>query len=72
MIAGSFLYRDIWPLLTYELLPADRAEGAMLWVKIAFAVYSGILAPLIEPYQYIPLDPKVPLKSPALQMPNPC
>lgn len=54
-----YFYRDVFPLATNTLTPADIWEGQLLWPKIAilFAV-SGII-PLIIPRQYIPLDSKV-------------
>ncbi|KAJ7732681.1 multidrug resistance-associated ABC transporter [Mycena metata] len=56
-----YFYRDVFPLATNTLTPADLWEGELLWPKIAilFAV-SGII-PLIIPRQYIPLDPKNPM-----------
>lgn len=55
---GTYLYRDVWPLLTYTLTPLDIAEGKLLWVKVVLSVYAAILAPLIEPYVYVPVDPE--------------
>ncbi len=45
--------------MTLALIPADAAEGRMLWVKIALVVLVGIVEPTFEPYSYIPVDPKV-------------
>jgi hypothetical protein len=53
-----YVYRNIWPLLTFTLVPADGWEGALLWVKIGLLSLAGIVVPLITPRQYIPLDPK--------------
>jgi hypothetical protein len=52
-------YRDIWPLATFTLAPADAAEGALLWAKVLLSVVGAIVLPLIEPYPYMPLDPSV-------------
>lgn len=54
-----YTYRDLWPLMTYTLLPADRREGVLLWVKIALVTYAGVLIPLTIPRAYVPLDPEV-------------
>lgn len=45
--------------MTFTLRPLDEAEGRMLWVKVALAGLAGVLAPLLEPYPYIPYDPEV-------------
>ena len=59
-----YINRDVWPLITFSLLPLDSAEGALLWTKLALAVLSGVVLPLIEPYPYIPVDPSVCRSSP--------
>jgi len=53
-----YAYRDVWPLLTFTLGPADGWEGALLWAKIGLLAVAGIVIPLITPRQYVPLDPK--------------
>ena len=53
-----YVYRDVWPLMTYTLHPRDQAEGRVLWAKMALAALAGIVLPLSEPYPYIPYDPK--------------
>ena len=53
-----YAYRDVWPLLTFTLVPADAWEGTLLWVKIGLLALAGIVVPLITPRQYVPLDPK--------------
>ncbi|PSR71574.1 hypothetical protein PHLCEN_2v12546 [Hermanssonia centrifuga] len=55
-----YAYRDIWPLMTFTLEPEDKGQGRILWAKIAFAAFAGVVGPLFEPYAYIPLDPKNP------------
>lgn len=62
LLLGTFsiyAYRDIWPLLTFTLSPADAHEGALLWVKIGLLAFTAIVVPLLVPRQYIPIDPKV-------------
>ncbi|KAJ7148752.1 P-loop containing nucleoside triphosphate hydrolase protein [Mycena crocata] len=59
-----YFYRDIFPLATFALAPADLWEGRLLWPKVItlFAV-SGII-PLVIPRHYEPLDPKNPMPVP--------
>ncbi|KAI0803028.1 hypothetical protein BC629DRAFT_1491319 [Irpex lacteus] len=49
-----FAYRDIWPLATYTLTPADVSEGPLIWAKIALLTVVAIIVPLISPRVYIP------------------
>ena len=58
-IFSVYAYRNIWPLLTFTLSPADAYEGALLWVKIGLLAFAAIVVPLLVPRQYIPIDPKV-------------
>ncbi len=53
------LYRNVWPLATYTLRPADEEEGALLWTKFALLSIAGVVVPLIIPQEYKPYDPKV-------------
>ena len=57
-VCGLYVYRDVWPLLTFSLYPADGDEGAILWVKVALSIFASILEPFCEPYPYVPVDPK--------------
>jgi hypothetical protein len=61
-IFASFTYRDIWPLFTFTLDPADGHEGFLLWAKVVVAAIAGIFTPMFEPYVYVPLDPSVSLQ----------
>ena len=54
-----YVYRDLWPLATFTLQPADAAEGAFLWAKVGVLTFGAVLIPLVVPRQYIPVDPKV-------------
>ena len=56
---GVFAYRDLWPLATFTLTPLDRAEGWLLWTKVGFLTFAGVVVPLLIPRQYIPVDPSV-------------
>ncbi|KAI0248983.1 hypothetical protein BJV78DRAFT_1276336 [Lactifluus subvellereus] len=53
-----YAYRDIWPLLTFTLSPADGREGVLLWIKIGLLAVAAVIVPLIIPGQYVPLDLK--------------
>ncbi|VDB84814.1 unnamed protein product [Peniophora sp. CBMAI 1063] len=55
-----YAYRDLWPLLTLTLSPLDRAEGAILWIKVALVTYAAVLIPLVTPRRYVPVDPAKP------------
>ena len=55
-VLAVYLYRDIWPLMTFTLQPADSAEGILLWVKIALLAFVGVVEPLFEPFPYAGCD----------------
>ena len=57
-ILAVYAYRDVWPLMTFTLEPADRTEGELLWYKVTVTFLVNLL-PLFEPYPYIPHDPTV-------------
>ncbi|KAF5317511.1 hypothetical protein D9619_013131 [Psilocybe cf. subviscida] len=61
---GVFVYRDIWPLATYDEGPQDVAEGSFLWAKIALLILSALIIPLFIPRRYVPVDPKDPMPVP--------
>jgi len=54
-----YTYRDIWPLCTFTLTPADINEGPFLWARIAVLTVAAVIVPLLVPRQYVPVDPKV-------------
>ena len=56
---GVYVYRDVWPLATFTLTPADAAEGWCLWVKIALLTFAAVIVPVVMPAQYTPFDPTV-------------
>ena len=58
-VFGIYVYRDIWPLATFTLHPADAPEGVILWFKIILASLAAVIEPVLEPYPYIPVDPNV-------------
>ncbi|KZV73085.1 ATP-binding cassette transporter [Peniophora sp. CONT] len=54
-----YTYRDIWPLMTFPLFPAD-ASDAYLWPKVALLILTGVLVPICVPRTYIPANPSKP------------
>ena len=61
LLLGTFsvyAYRNIWPLLTFTLSPADAYEGALLWVRIGLLAFGAVLIPLLVPRRYTPIDPE--------------
>jgi hypothetical protein len=61
-----YSYRDIWPLLTYILNPADGSDG-FVWAVLAFSSVSSVLVPVCEPRPYIPYDPSSPQSVPSAE-----
>ncbi|PCH33304.1 hypothetical protein WOLCODRAFT_135046 [Wolfiporia cocos MD-104 SS10] len=57
---GVYVYRDIWPLATFTLQPADAAERSLLWAKLAVLTCAAVVVPLFVPRQYTPADPNNP------------
>ncbi len=49
-----FVYRDVWPLATYDQLPEDRAEGPLLWITGFVLTMAAVMVPLISPRKYKP------------------
>lgn len=56
---GIFVYRDIWPLATFNLMPVDDMEGGLLWAKLGVLTVAAVAVPLLVPRKYVPVDPKV-------------
>ncbi|KAF8308383.1 hypothetical protein DL93DRAFT_2100728 [Clavulina sp. PMI_390] len=56
-----YTYRDLWPLATYYLIPADRALGVFTWVRIGLLGWTALVVPGMLPRHHIPVDPKNPL-----------
>ncbi|EIM92492.1 uncharacterized protein STEHIDRAFT_127305 [Stereum hirsutum FP-91666 SS1] len=57
-------YRNIWPLLTFTLQPADLRQGALLWAHLSLLAFAAVVIPLAVPRPYVPLDPKEPTPEP--------
>ena len=54
-----YAYRDVWPLMTYDLKPLDAAEGPILWAKIGILSLAAIVIPLTRSRKYVPYDTAV-------------
>ncbi|KAJ7288436.1 P-loop containing nucleoside triphosphate hydrolase protein [Mycena rebaudengoi] len=57
-----YVYRDLWPLATFNLVPQD--EGRLLWAKIGVLAVASVLLPLATPQAYIPVDVTNPMVKP--------
>ncbi|QRW00045.1 ABC transporter transmembrane region [Ceratobasidium sp. AG-Ba] len=62
---GVYVWRDLIPLATYSLHPADADGGWQIWSRIAVLSFAGGVIPLCIPRQYVPIDPSHP------SVPNP-
>ena len=56
---GVYAWRDLAPLATYELHPADAAGGWLTWSRIGVLTFASLVVPLCIPRVYVPLDLKV-------------
>lgn len=54
-----YAYRDIWPLFTFNLDPAD-INTPVTWARVAILTVSAVLIPLVRPRTYVPVDPENP------------
>ncbi|EUC62288.1 ABC transporter, partial [Rhizoctonia solani AG-3 Rhs1AP] len=61
---GVYVWRDLVPLATYHLHPADAAGGWLTWSRIGVLTFVSLIVPLCIPRVYVPLDPKNPSASP--------
>ncbi|KAJ6501692.1 hypothetical protein C8R47DRAFT_1193380 [Mycena vitilis] len=59
-----YVYRDLFPFITYNRVPLDQLEGWILWAKLIGLFIAGAVVPLFIPRQYIPVDPKNPMPVP--------
>ncbi|KAI0741249.1 P-loop containing nucleoside triphosphate hydrolase protein [Daedaleopsis nitida] len=53
-----YLYRDIWPLATYDIVPTDGDEGRLLWIKVVLLSIAGVVIPVTVPRKYTPVNDK--------------
>ena len=52
-----YIYRDIWPLATFSLVPSDLHLGWILWARIAGISFT-LMTTMLTPREYVPADPK--------------
>ena len=60
-----YVYRDLWPLATFNLEPLDEKEGTLLWVKVILLSLTAVIIPLVTPRVYTPVDPAKPSPNPS-------
>ncbi|CCL99480.1 uncharacterized protein FIBRA_01498 [Fibroporia radiculosa] len=53
-----YMYRDVWPLVTFTLIPMDAVEGRILWAKVVTLTFGAVIVPLLVPRRYVPVNPK--------------
>ncbi|KAJ7705435.1 P-loop containing nucleoside triphosphate hydrolase protein [Mycena rosella] len=63
-VFSVYSYRDIYPLATFTLSPCDLSDGWLLWIKIVLLGIVALVLPLVEPRQYVPVDPLNPMPVP--------
>ena len=56
---GTYVYRDLVPLATFDQRPIDGSEGSIFLVKMALLFGVSVVIPLCKPRRYVPLDPNV-------------
>ncbi|KAG2023135.1 ATP-binding cassette transporter [Coprinopsis cinerea AmutBmut pab1-1] len=55
-----YVSRDVYPLITFNEIPMDQAEGWVLWAKVGSLFLSACIVPLFIPRQYTPIYPEEP------------
>ncbi|PCH35560.1 multidrug resistance-associated ABC transporter [Wolfiporia cocos MD-104 SS10] len=60
-----YVYRDVWPLTTYTLVPLDADLDRLLWYKFGVLTVAAVAVPLLIPRRYIPFDPENPSINPS-------
>ncbi|CCM05744.1 uncharacterized protein FIBRA_07976 [Fibroporia radiculosa] len=51
-----YVYRDVWPLVTFTLTPVDTGEGLILWAKVVTLTFAAVVVPLLVPRRYVPAN----------------
>lgn len=69
MTWAVYAYRDLWPLATCYLAPADEGN-ALLWTKFALLTVAAVVVPLTLPRKYVPCNPQVRLLLPVESLPS--
>ncbi|KAJ7501621.1 hypothetical protein B0H11DRAFT_2275231 [Mycena galericulata] len=59
-----YVYRDVFPLITYHRIPLDLVEGWIIWAKLIALLVAAVIVPLFIPRPYIPVDPMNPMPVP--------
>ncbi|KAJ7071475.1 hypothetical protein C8F01DRAFT_1317450 [Mycena amicta] len=61
---ATYIYRDVFPLVTYHHAILDASEGWILWTKLGALLLGSVIIPLFIPRAYVPVDPKNPMPVP--------
>lgn len=56
---GLYAYRDLWPLLTFTLIPTDL-DNPITWARVSLLTFVAVVIPMIRPRTYVPADPNHP------------
>lgn len=54
-----YAYRDLYPLVTYDLRPTDL-NNIFTWSRVALLSFVAVFIPLFRPRTYTPADPRHP------------
>ena len=54
-----YAYRDLWPLVTTYLTPADPNSIVNI-SRLCFLTMAAVIVPLVRPRTYVPVDPAHP------------
>ena len=55
---GAYMYRDVWPLATVSLSPADEAEGVL--VRVILVLQQGFKSSRSRPRTRLSINPPTP------------
>ena len=61
LIWGTYMYRDVYPLVTLDKTPMDTAEGPFLYAKFTLLTIAAVFVPVFVPPKYVPVNPKASL-----------
>lgn len=54
-----YAYRDLYPLVTFDLRPTDL-DNIFTWARVALLSFAAVFIPLFRPRTYTPADPRHP------------
>ena len=59
LVWSAYIYRDVYPLATFDKTPADIADGPYLYAKFTLLTIAAVVVPLFVPRKYVPFNTKV-------------